>query len=319
MILFLASTGVSAWAAPAPVTLAWDKNPETTVIGYKLYVGLAPGTYNQVINVGNVTQFTFSTGVVGVRYYFAVSAYVYGPLEGPKSSEISAVIQTATTTPPPPPPPPGEGPIPPPPGEQPPPPPPPGDSEEGDEPTEPKGSVVLNRASVRGSTVTLTWKPSTGLVVSEYLLEVGSRPGLVDLYNGSVGNELRITGNIGPGTYYARVRARTSSKTSLTSNEISFAVDKSGASCTAPPSTPGRPSAQLLGTLVEVKWGAVSGATSYVLQAGSASGLSDLFNADVGAYTTVGSNVPPGFQAYVRVIAVNACGRSAASRELLVK
>jgi hypothetical protein len=68
-----------------------------------------------------------------------------------------------------------------------------------------------------------------------------------------------------------------------------------------------------------VSWKAVTGATSYVVQAGSTSGSSNLFNEDVGPYSAVSTTVPAGFRAYVRVIAVNACGRSAASPETIIR
>ena len=69
-----------------------------------------------------------------------------------------------------------------------------------------------------------------------------------------------------------------------------------------------------------VSWNAAAGAASYILRAGSVSGASDLYNAGVGALTTVSaSGLPAGFRAYVRVIAVNACGQqSAATADVLI-
>ena len=45
-----------------PVSLAWDANPESTVIGYVVYVGTSPGQYSQSFDVGNNTTYTFSGG-----------------------------------------------------------------------------------------------------------------------------------------------------------------------------------------------------------------------------------------------------------------
>jgi hypothetical protein len=62
-----------------------------------------------------------------------------------------------------------------------------------------------------------------------------------------------------------------------------------------------------------VSWTASAGATSYLVQAGSTSGGTDIYNANVGANTAVSAAVPAGFFAFVQVRAVNACGTSAAS------
>jgi hypothetical protein len=68
-----------------------------------------------------------------------------------------------------------------------------------------------------------------------------------------------------------------------------------------------------------VQWIAAPGATSYIVQAGSAPGLSDVYYGDVGGGTFVSAAVQVGFTAYVRVVAVNACGHSAASSEIFLQ
>jgi Matrixin len=63
-----------------------------------------------------------------------------------------------------------------------------------------------------------------------------------------------------------------------------------------------------------LQWNPSAGALGYIVQAGSAPGGSDLFNGNVGNVTRVSaSGLPPGFRAYVRVIAVGTCGASAAT------
>ena len=58
-----------------------------------------------------------------------------------------------------------------------------------------------------------------------------------------------------------------------------------------------------------LSWNAAPGAVSYIVQAGWLAGASDLFNGSVGALTSVSASaLPPGFRAFVRVIAVNGCG-----------
>jgi hypothetical protein len=44
----------------AQVTLAWDRNTETDVSGYKVYYGTGSRVYNWFFDVGNVTTYTVS-------------------------------------------------------------------------------------------------------------------------------------------------------------------------------------------------------------------------------------------------------------------
>ena len=92
--LFLqAAPAFSANISPAPsVTLAWDASPDTHVVGYNLYYGVASGTYTTEINVGTVTSATVTGLTAGVTYYFAVTAYDSFGQESDYSSEISYLV-----------------------------------------------------------------------------------------------------------------------------------------------------------------------------------------------------------------------------------
>jgi len=79
------------------LTLAWNPNPEPTVIGYYVFVGTTPGAPTSVIDVGSATTFTLATAVPGTTYYMTVAAYADGPLVGPQASEISASVNGAPT------------------------------------------------------------------------------------------------------------------------------------------------------------------------------------------------------------------------------
>lgn len=82
--------------------------------------------------------------------------------------------------------------------------------------------------------------------------------------------------------------------------------------CSAAPPAPSRVAASISNGFARVRWSAVSGATRYLIQAGSSAGAADLFAlTDLGASVEAGASVPPGFRAWVRVFAVNACGVSA--------
>jgi hypothetical protein len=138
---------------------------------------------------------------------------------------------------------------------------------------------------------------------------------------------MTLTAEAPPGKYYVRIRARTSSTTSLLSNEIAFnlGADDDGtnptriATCTTFPKTPTGLVGTLGGGTANLQWIAASGATSYLLQAGSAPGRSDLYYKDIGPNHAVTLAVPAGFRAYFRVIGMNACGNSAASNEIYLQ
>lgn len=82
--------------------------------------------------------------------------------------------------------------------------------------------------------------------------------------------------------------------------------------CTSPPASPVVSGSIVAGTAT-VSWSAVAGATSYILSAGSTQGASNIFpSTNIGPTTSASaSGLPAGFSAWVRVIAVNACGPSA--------
>ena len=73
-----------------PITLEWDANQDDAV-GYIVHVGTQSRRYSEHHDVGEATSFEFSAGVIGQRYYFAVSAYNGERTESVLSSEVSAV------------------------------------------------------------------------------------------------------------------------------------------------------------------------------------------------------------------------------------
>ncbi len=86
-------------ALAAQVQLAWDapttnadNTPLTDLAGYKIYYGQASGSYDDVIDVGNVTSFVVSGLVEGKTYYFAATAYDFSGNESDFSNEVSFTI-----------------------------------------------------------------------------------------------------------------------------------------------------------------------------------------------------------------------------------
>jgi len=74
-------------------TLSWPASTDPSVVGYKLYYGVASGTYTNVINVGPATTATISNLIAGTKYYFAATAYNASNAESPFSNEASGTFQ----------------------------------------------------------------------------------------------------------------------------------------------------------------------------------------------------------------------------------
>ena len=82
--LFAANTG--------SISLAWDRSIDTNVTGYKVYWGISSGNYISQQDNLNKIKATISDLTVGVRYYFAVTAYNQSGLESTFSDEVSALV-----------------------------------------------------------------------------------------------------------------------------------------------------------------------------------------------------------------------------------
>ena len=78
--------------------LEWDP-PETSteVVGYMIHYGTSPGSYTNVIDVGNVTSYTVSGLIEGQAYYFSVTAYDTAHLESEYADEIALLADAAVS------------------------------------------------------------------------------------------------------------------------------------------------------------------------------------------------------------------------------
>ena len=164
-----------------------------------------------------------------------------------------------------------------------------------------------------GGTVMLQWTGSAN--ATSYQVDV-VQPAL-----GSVNTNSAVPGFVATGVpnglYRVQVRAVNTAGTSPPSNVVDVVVG-AVAPC-VPPAVPATVNASLNSGVGTVTWSAVPGATSYIVRAGLTAGGSDLFNGNVGNTTVVSaSGLPAGFRAYVRVYAVNACGTSGPSVEVIV-
>ncbi len=168
------------------------------------------------------------------------------------------------------------------------------------------------RAAVAGFAVTLSWnRPGPG--ITRFLVEAGLSPGTTAVVLPTV-NQSFVAAPVGPGRYYVRVRAENAYGTSAASNEIEVVVTTQGS---APPAAPPFIEGWMSGSRLTLTWtppyvGGV--ATSYLVEAGPATGVTSL-TLPVAAPAFTYLPVPPGVY-FLRVRAVNAAGMSPPSAEV---
>ena len=169
-------------------------------------------------------------------------------------------------------------------------------------------------ATASGYRVQIGWTPPAGTVLGHFL-DVGSAPGSSN--HGSLpvmAPAVGVAGSAPAGRYYLRARASTACGAGLPSNEVMLDVP-SGCSV---PTAPGTFTSSVSGRIVTLGWGAAGSASSYLLEVGSAPGLTNLAQSNLGGVLAVSGAVPPGAY-YARVRGVNGCGQPGpASNEVLV-
>ena len=178
------------------------------------------------------------------------------------------------------------------------------------------GTAPTNlQATVTGTAVQLAWSAPAQGTPTSYLIEAGSAAGASNLAVFETGNTATSFATTAPpGVYYVRVRARSGGAFGSPSNEAIVSVT---GGCSVP-ATPSGLTNTVNGSSVQLSWQAAAGAATYVLEAGSATGLSNLLVFDTGSSaTTLTATAPPGTY-YVRIRARNACGSGAASNETVV-
>ena len=169
--------------------------------------------------------------------------------------------------------------------------------------------------TVVGSTVSLAWSPGAAPAPLGYVIEAGSAPGLSDLGRFPVGGATQVAAAVAAGSYALRVRAIGASGEGPASSEWRFTTPATP----TPPSAPSGLVTSVAGNVVYLAWTAGPGnATTYVVEGGSAPGLSNLGVIAIGSLDTAAAGtVPPGTY-HLRVRAANATGSSAPSNEIVV-
>jgi len=85
-------------AYSAQSTLAWNASSDSSVVGYKLHYGTAPGSYSKSVDTGNTTSVTVTDLSEGQTYYFASTAYDSAGNQSGYSNEVSKSVPSATYT-----------------------------------------------------------------------------------------------------------------------------------------------------------------------------------------------------------------------------
>lgn len=179
------------------------------------------------------------------------------------------------------------------------------------------GAPQYLAAGVSGSTVTLTWgPPELGGAPSGYLLEAGASPGATFVEQPTA--ELRyVVAGVPPGRYFVRVRAFNGNGAGPASEDLLVTIPGAGsAPATAPVSLAG----WMSGPRLTLTWGAAqsaAGLSGYVVQAGSATGLTDIACVGVNARALTFVPVATGYY-FLRVLAMNSHGVGPASNEVLI-
>jgi hypothetical protein len=170
-------------------------------------------------------------------------------------------------------------------------------------------------ASVAGTAVTLGWQAGAPPAPTGFVVEAGTSSGATDVGAFAVGLATTATGTLPPGTYVIRVRGVSAAGAGAASSEVIVTVPATA----TPPGAPGTLSATVAGGAVSLAWGAAPGnATTYIVEAGTASGLSN-----IGAWATgyldtrLVTAAPPGTYV-VRIRAANAFGIGPPSNEVTV-
>jgi len=88
-------TATLSWTTPERNT---DNTPLTDLAGCKIYIGIAPSSYEQTIDIPikktrEVFKYTVKNLPGGHRYFFAVKAYNKSGIESKYSNEVNKYIK----------------------------------------------------------------------------------------------------------------------------------------------------------------------------------------------------------------------------------
>jgi len=169
------------------------------------------------------------------------------------------------------------------------------------------------QAAVADNAVSLRWSaPPSGPAVTGYVIEAGSAPDTANLLQLPLGAVTGFDASAPTGTYYLRVK----STNAYGAGEPTTSV-RVDAGCATPPGPPIGLQGQIASSSVTLAWQRGAGNVGrYVLEAGSATGLSNLAAMSLApSSTTFAATAPPGTY-FIRVRAANSCGVGPPSTEV---
>lgn len=183
--------------------------------------------------------------------------------------------------------------------------------------TDPPGAPSGLAAVAQGFTVKLAWTPSAeGTAATSYVLEAGGAPGTTAV-SLPVGTTSLTVPGVAPGVYFLRVRGVNAYGVGPPSSEVTLIVLANGATAPAPPQGL---EAWTIGSRLTMTWTDSSAGptpTSYLVEAGTASGASNVAIVGVTSRNFVFETVPPGFY-FLRVRSLFAGLISAPTAETMI-
>jgi hypothetical protein len=273
----VAPTSLRATTADNNVTLTWDAPSTPPANGYVVEVASETGSATPV-SLLTGSQATSVNGVAGNGTYFARVRAANAPA-GPASGPTNEIALVVGCSAP---------------------------------PTTPPLHLA---AQVSGNTVNINWSAPPFTSASGYVLEAGSSAGASDLIPSLALplSQTSIGGAVPAGTYFARLRASNGCGASPATSDVFFTVGATDAI----PAPPTGLVVSVAGQTVSVEWNPSAGATGYILEGGTAPGLSNIARLALATTSVVAPGIPNGTY-FLRVRAVNAAGLSAPSSEFVV-
>ena len=179
------------------------------------------------------------------------------------------------------------------------------------------GQPTVTSANASGGILTINWTSGAGTAPTGHRLDFFQAGAPVANLTVGAATSVGLPLPAGvQGAFAVQVTALNGAIAGPPSPLFDFTI---GTSCTVP--TAPAVSGGIVNGTANISWPAVAGATGYIVSAGTTPGGTQfLAPSNIGLLTSLGATgLPPGFQAFVRVIAVNACGQQGPPTDFLLQ